>query len=413
MSRRVAITGLGVVAPNGIGKDAFWEALTKGRSGIRHITSFDPSGFPCRVAGEVADFDPTAYMSAKEARRMDRSAQFAVAAAKMAVKDARLKIDRQDKRIGVMIGSAVGGQGWAFEQYDVFKTKGLFKANPFTAACTFPNACSSQVSIALGITGPSETISSGCVSGSSAIGLAYDMIQQGKVDLMIVGGSEAPLNPGVFGAFCIARVLTKENGDSPSVPRPFDKRRDGIVLGEGAGILVMENLESARNRKAHIYAEVLGWASTCDAYSMMTAEPSGSEMKRAIVEALRSAGARMEEIGLVKAHGDGSPLNDEIEAKVLNEVFGRHVGRLAITSLKSMIGHTQGASGAIEAVASALAIAHGLVPPTINCDVPDFSWNGRPLVTGSAQRRPINKVLLNAIGFGGKYVMLVIGKLEG
>jgi len=412
MSQRVVITGLGVVAPNGIGKSAFWEALTKGQSGIRQITRFNPLEFPCRIAGEVVDFDPTAYMGAKEARRMDRSAQFAVAAAKMAVEDAQLKINRQDKRLGVMIGSAVGGQGWAFEQYDIFKAKGLDKANPFTAACTFPNACSSQVSIALGITGLSETISSGCVSSSSAIGLAYDMIRQGKVNVMIVGGSEAPLNPGVFGAFCIARVLTRENGDPPSVPRPFDMRRDGIVLGEGAGILVMERLEGARKRGAHIYAEVLGWASACDAYSMMTAEPSGSEMKRTIVEALRSAGVHVEHIDLVKAHGDGSVLNDEIEAKVLKEIFGPHLDQVAITSFKSMIGHAQGASGAIEAVASTLSVVHGLVPPTINCDAPDFNWNGRPLVTGSAQARPVNKALMNAIGFGGKYVALVIGRPE-
>jgi len=411
--RRVVITGLGVIAPNGIGKDAFWEAIKTGKSGINKISSFDISSYPTQVAGEIKNFDPTDYLSPKKARRMDKSSQLGVAAALMAVRDANLEIDKENiARIGVLTGTAVGGQGWAFEQYSIFLEKGFKRINPFTATATFPNAASAQISIELGVTGSSDTISSGCASSAAAIGYAFNNIRDKRVDIMIVGGTEAIINPAIFGTFCAVRIMSTLNREPIMTPRPFDKMRDGIVLGDGAGMLILEDAEHAIKRGAHIYAEIMGWGATCDAYHMMTRRPDGKEAMRAILLALKEANLEPEDISYVKMHGDGSVLNDKIETFIVKEVFGKHAYKIPMSSLKSMIGHTQGACGAIETVACALAINNNLIPPTINYEYPDPECD-LDYVPNEARESEIDATLVNTFGFGGKNVALILRKYKG
>ena len=408
----VVITGLGVLAPNGLGKDRFWESLERGVSGIRRISRFDPSEFPVQVGGEITGFQASEFLDYKKARRLDRSTQLAIAAAKMAIEDSRLDLTKEDRReVGVMAGTAIGGQEWDFEQYDIFKTKGLDRANPFTAINTFPNACSSHVSIEFQVTGPSDTISSGCSSGAAAIGYAYDCLRYGRAQTIIVVGTDAPLNPPVFGAFCIARVLSRNSG-STNIPKPFDKHRDGIVIAEGAGALILENLDHALRRQAHIYAEVLGWASSCDAYHMMNSEPNGEQLALAIQKALKMAGLESHEVDYVKAHGDGSISHDNSETKAIKASLGEQSRKIPVSSIKSMIGHTQGASGVIEVVGCALAIEKSTVPPTINYSEADPECD-LDYVPNHARPQKIDVAICNTLGFGGKNVVILLGKHNG
>jgi len=404
---------LGVIAPNGIGKDAFWQALREGKSGIRRITTFNVSSYPTQVAGEIKNFDPTDYVSPKKARRMDKSSQFGVAAALMAVRDANLEIGWENsEKIGVLTGTAVGGQGWAFEQYSIFLEKGFKRINPFTATATFPNATSAQISIELGITGPSNTISSGCASSATAIGYAFNQIRHKEVDIMITGGTEAIINPPIFATFCAVRIMSTLNGVPIMTPRPFDKMRDGIVLGDGAGMLILEDAEHAMKRGAHIYAEIVGWGATCDAYHMMTLRPDGKEAMRAILIALEESNLKPKDIGYVNMHGDGSVLNDKIETSIVKEVFGKHAYKIPTSSTKSMIGHTQGACGAIETIASALALEYNLIPPTINYEYRDPECD-LDYVPNESRESEMDAVLVNTFGFGGKNVALVLKRFKG
>lgn len=412
-NRRVVITGLGVIAPNGIGKDAFWKALREGRSGINKITSFDISSYPTKVAGEIKDFDPTDYVSPKNAKRMDKSSQLGVATALMAVEDANLEITCEDiERIGVVVGTAVGGQGWAFEQYSIFLEKGFRRINPFTATATFPNAISAQISIELGVRGASDTISSGCASSAAAIRYAFDRIRKKEADIMIAGGSEAIINPAIFGTFCAVRIMSTLNSDPLMTPRPFDKMRDGIVLGDGAGMLILEDAEHAIKRGAHIYAEIVGWGATCDAYHMMALRPDGKDAIRAVLQALEYADLKPQDISYIKMHGDGSVLNDKIETFIVKEVFGNFAYEIPKSSIKSMIGHTQGASGAIETVACALAINNNLIPPTINYEYPDPECD-LDFVPNEALEYEADVAMVNTFGFGGKNVSLILKRFNG
>ncbi len=410
--RRVVITGLGVIAPNGIGKRAFWDALKQGRSGIRRITRFDPSPFTTQFAGEV-DLDMSRFISPKQMKRMDRTSQLAVSAAKMSVEDAMLKIQDEDpERIGVTIGTAMAGHGTILEQHNAFKEKGPMRIGVFTAIASFPDAPSSQISIELGIKGPSFSIATACSSASDAIGYAFNAIRNRELDVVIMGGADCPIFAPILGTFCVLRALSKRNDRPEKASRPFDKTRDGFVLGEGAGILILEDLEHALKRKAHIYGEVLGFGMTCDAYHMTKPEPSGQQAIRALNQALKDAHVEPKDIDYVNAHGTSTPLNDKNETFVLKKVFGSHANKLAVSSIKSMIGHLIGAAGSVELIGSLMAIEEGIIPPTINYETQDPDCD-LDYVPNKARQKDVKIVLKNSFGFGGKNSALVVGKFTG
>jgi len=410
--RRVVVTGMGVIAPNGIGTENFWNALTHGRSGISKVTHFDATSYPSQVAGEVKDFDPTNYMSPKSARRMDRFAQFAVACARMALEDAKIGISQEDsEQIGISLGSALGGIPTAEEQHSVFIEKGLKRVDPLLATKLFLGAATSQISIEIGIHGHSNTIAGACSAGTDSIGYAFYSIKNDLAKIMVAGGSEAPLAPLTFAAFCQIGALSTRNGDPTRASRPFDLKRDGFVMSEGAGILILEDLENASERGAHIYAEILSYGTTNDAYNMVHPLPDGAHAKRAIQLTLKHANMNPMEIDYINAHGSSTPLNDKIETKIIREIFGEYAYRIPITSTKSMIGHSLGAAGSIEAIASVLTIKNQFIPPTINYEFPDPECD-LDYVPNKGRVAIVNTVLSNSYGFGGKNSALIIRKFS-
>lgn len=412
MEKRIVITGVGVIAPNGIGKEQFWDALKKGKSGIRRITTFDPEPFPTKVAGEVTDFKPGDFLDFKKARRMDRFVQFTVSAAKMAVEDSKLEIKNEDPVcVGVVTGTATAGQGWVFTQYEIFKSKGYKKLNPFTAASTFPNASSAQVSLEFKINGPSVTLSSGCASSGMAMGHALELIRNGKIDVAIVVGSEALLYPPIFGTYCVARVMSTKNGNPIKTPAPFDKNRDGMVLAEGAGCIILESLSHAEKRKASIYAELAGWGETCDAYHMISPEPQAREAERSVLMAIKDAGITKTDINYINMHGIGDPVNDKIETQMIKRIFGKQVYSIPASSVKSMIGHTQGACSVIEVVSTVLAMKNNMVLPTINYETPDPDCN-LDYVPNKSRSHKTKCALMNTFGFGGKNVAMILKNIS-
>jgi len=409
-TRRVVITGLGVIAPNGVGKEAFWSSLAAGRSGVRLISRFDSSPLPTRFAGEVNGLSLDRYLDFKQARRMDRTSHFAVAAAKMAAEDAALKIEQEDSnRIGVIVGTALAGHGFILEQHDVYRDRGPMSISPYTAIASFPDACSGQISIALELHGHSFTMSTACSSSSDTIGQAVRSIRHGEWDLAIAGGSEAPIFPPIMASFCVMRALSTRNEAPERASRPFDKGRDGFVVGEGAGMLVVEDYEHAVRRGAHIYAEILGFGLSCDAYHMTAPEPTGQYAARAIQMALDSSGVWPTDIDYINAHGTSTPLNDKTETAVIKKVFGDHARRVPISATKSMIGHLIGAAGSVELIASVLAMEHQIIPPTINLETPDPECD-LDYVPNAARPAKIRTLLKNSFGFGGKNSALVLRK---
>jgi 3-oxoacyl-[acyl-carrier-protein] synthase II len=409
-NRRVVITGMGVLSPNGIGIESFWNSMIHGISGVRKITHFDVSSYPCQIAGEVKDFDPLNYMSPKSARRMDRFSQFAVACARMALDDAKIEVtEKNSDRIGVALGSALGGIPSAEEQHSIFIEKGLKRTDPLLATKLFLGASTSQISIEIGIKGHSNTIAGACSVGTDSIGYAFYVIKNNLADIMITGGSEAPLAPLTFGAFCQIGALSTRNGDPTRASRPFDKERDGFVMSEGAGILILEELENALRRGAPIYAEVLGYGTTNDAYNMTHPLPTGEQAKKSIELALRAAKIDPTEIDCINAHGSSTPLNDKIETKIIKEIFGECAYRIPISATKSMIGHSLGAAGSIEAIVSVLTIKNQFISPTINYEFPDPECD-LDYVPNKGRRAIINTILSNSYGFGGKNAALIIRK---
>jgi 3-oxoacyl-[acyl-carrier-protein] synthase II len=408
--RRVVITGMGVIAPNGIGVDNFWNALVHGRSGVRKITHFDASSYTSRMAGEVSGFDPLDYLDSKSARRMDRFAQFAAACTRMAIDDANLKaIDRNSERTGIVLGSALGGIPSAEEQHGIFIEKGLNRVDPLLAIKIFPGGALAQVSVEFGIRGHSNTISSACAAGTDSVGYAFYAIENDLADVMITGGAEAPIVPLTFGAFCLISALSTTNGDPMKASRPFDKERNGFVMGEGAGILILESLEHAIHRDAHIYAEVLSYGTTNDAYHMAQPLPTGEQAKRSIELALRAAKIDPTEIDYINAHGSSTVLNDKTETKVIKQVFGEKSYKIPISSNKSMIGHALGAAGSIELIASVLTIKNEFIPPTINYEYPDPECD-LDYVPNNGRKASVTTVLKNSFGFGGKNSNMIIRK---
>jgi len=408
----VVITGIGVVSPIGIGKKKFWKSLVEGKSSGKRISCFDASSYPTQIAGEIVDFDPVDFLPHKDARRLDRSTQMILASAIMAVDDAQLTFDSDTRRIGVFTGTAVGGQAWAFREYEVFKEKGIRRINPFTAVSTFPNASSSQISFKFGLKGPSDTISSGCVSSTVALGYALESIQSGKIDVALVGGTEAPLHPGIFGAYCAARVMTTQNNYPCRTPRPFDLQRDGILLSEGAAVLICESLDHAKRRNARIYAEIAGWSHNADNYSLMMMNPDGLQAQSVMKDAIANAGIAVEDVDCVVAHAPGTVADDMAEAIALAHLFGNRVGSIPVVSIKSMLGHSQGACGTLEVAAGAISLRKHTILRTINCENPDprcgLTINReRPLNLG------VRHLLLNTFGFGGKNASVVLRALDG
>lgn len=409
-NQKVVITGIGIVSPIGIGKRKFWQSLLEGKSGASKISRFDASSYPTQVAGEILDFDPVDFIPHKDARRLDRSSQMILAAAIMAVEDSQLAFETESRRVGVFTGTAVGGQAWAFGQYEVFREKGIKRINPFTALTTFPNASSSQISFKFGLKGPSDTISSGCVSSTVALGYALESIRTGQLEVALVGGTEAPLHPGIFGAYCAARVMTTNNAEPSRVPRPFDIQRDGILLSEGATVLICESLEHARHRSARIYAEIAGWCHNADDYSLMMMNPNGVQSRAVMEGAILNAGITVEEIDYVQAHASGALADDMTEAIALHHVLGDRTDDVPVVSIKSMLGHTQGACGAFEIAAAALTMHKNLIPRSINCENPDPACTVR-VNRETPLKIKVRSLLLNTFGFGGKNASIILRAL--
>ncbi len=410
MKRRVVVTGLGVIAPNGLGKDNYWQAISSGVSGISKISSFDVSGYPVKIAGEVKDFKPFEYMGKKEARLLSRFAQFALAASRMAVEDAKIRIENEDNyRMGVVLGTAIGGFEIEEREYAIFYRSGINGVSPFSVMTLNPNSAVGAITLEFKVKGPNATISTGCSAGLSAIGYAYDTILNNKTDLMVTGGSEAPLLPFTFDSFCAARVLAKGNGDPTKASRPFDKLRNGYVLGEGAGIVILEEMNHALARGAKIYTEILGYGMTNDSYSMLKMEPMGKEAAKSINLALEDAGLNPEDIDYVCAHGSSSIVSDKRETQAIKLAFGESAYKIAISSIKSMIGQSLSASASLQFITAVLAMENSCIPPTINYEYPDPECDLNYVPNSALQYNP-EVALINSFGLGGNNVSLVMRK---
>ncbi len=408
--RRVVVTGLGCVTPLGLDVTSTWSNLIAGKSGIGPLTRRDASKFPAKVAGEVKDFDIAAFIDVKEGRRMDRFTQFAVASALMAVKDAGLTIDEQNAhRVGVWIGSGNGGMETYEEQFRNFEAKGYKRVSPFFVPMMIPDMAAGQVSIVLGAKGINACTVTACASGANSIGDAFKVIQRGAADAMITGGSEAAITDMSIAGFSSMKALSF-NEDPETASRPFDKNRDGFVLGEGCGILILEELEHALKRGAKIYAEIIGYGATGDAHHITAPAPDGEGGARAIQQALDDAGIQPEDVDYINAHGTSTPLNDKYETAAIKAVFGEHARKVAISSTKSMTGHLLGAAGGIEAVFSVKAIEEGIMPPTIHYETPDEECD-LDYIPNQARIADVRTVISNSLGFGGHNVTLVFRKM--
>ncbi|MDX2273239.1 MAG: beta-ketoacyl-ACP synthase II [Cyanobacteriota bacterium] len=410
--RRVVITGLGSVTPIGNTPQEFWQGLMAGQSGIGPITLFDASRHECRIAGEVKGFDPHDYLDRKEVKRNDRFVHFALAAAKQALADAKLSITPLNaEQVGVLIGTGIGGLKVMEEQQTIFLQKGPDRCSPFMVPMMIANMAAGQVAIHLGAKGPNTCTVTACAAGSNAIGDAFRLIQRGDAQAMITGGTEAAITPLSIAGFAAARTLSLRNGDPAHACRPFDQDRDGFVMGEGAGILVLEELEHARSRGAHIYAEIVGYALTCDAYHITSPAPSGEGAARAIRLALKDARLDPSQVDYINAHGTSTQANDSNETAAVKSVLGEHAHRLTISSTKSMTGHLLGGSGGIEAVATVMSIARDRVPPTINLEHPSPECD-LDYVAHHSRSQVVNVALSNSFGFGGHNATLVFAKYQ-
>lgn len=411
--RRVVITGVGVITSIGVGGEEFWNSIKNGVCGIDKITHFDASQMATQIAAEVKDFNPEDYMEKKEARRMDRYTQFAVAASKMAVKNAGLDVETIDKeKFGVVIGTGIGGLSTLEDQHTTLMEKGPNRISPFFIPMMIANLAAGQVSIALGAKGINETIVTACASGTNAIGDAFKIIQRESADVIIAGGTEAPITPLATAGFCAMKAMSTKNDQPKRASRPFDAERDGFVMGEGAGIVVLEELEHALNRGANIIAEVVGYGSTSDAYHVTTPTPGGEGAYRAMKAAVEDAKIKTEEMGYINAHGTSTEYNDKYESAAIKTLFGEYAYKLPISSTKSMTGHLLGAAGGIEAIICAYALKEGYLPGTINYETkdPECDLNYTPNKGVDAE---IEYAMSNTFGFGGQNATVVLKKWNG
>ncbi|MBE0069790.1 beta-ketoacyl-ACP synthase II [Thermoanaerobacterium thermosaccharolyticum] len=406
---RVVITGIGAITPIGNSIDELWDSLINGRSGIDKVTGFDVSSYPTKLAAEVKDFEPTEYIDKKEAKRMDRFTQFALASAKMALIDSGLDLEKEDlDRIGVIYGSGIGGIETLENQQNILKEKGPGRVSPFFVPMMIADMAAGLISITFGLKGHNETIVNACASSTNAIGDAFKVIERGDADVIVTGGSEAAITPLAIAGFCSMKAMST-NDDPKTACRPFDANRDGFIMGEGSATLILESLEHAIKRGAKIYCEIVGYGATADAYHITAPAPEGAGAARAMKLALKDADIIPEDIDYINAHGTSTEYNDKYETMAIKNVFGQHAYKLKVSSTKSMTGHMLGASGAVEAVATVLAIKNGIVPPTINYETPDPECD-LDYVPNKALEMEINYALSNSFGFGGHNATLVFKK---
>jgi 3-oxoacyl-[acyl-carrier-protein] synthase II len=408
VDRRVVVTGVGMVTPLGHTAASTWEALLAGRSGAGPITRFDASAFETKIACEVKDFDPGRYLDRKEARRMDRYTHFAIAATAEALQDANLRITPENADdIGIIVGSGIGGIETLSQQFQVYFEKGPSRLSPFLCTMMIGNMAAGHASIVFGMRGPNYGTVSACASGAHAIGAAFETVRRGAASVMLAGGAEAPVVPIGIGTFNSMRALSTRNDEPEKASRPFDRDRDGFVIGEGAGILVLEELEHARSRGAHIYGEVVGYGATADACHVTAPAEGGAGAARAMLAALREAGLHPDDVDYINAHGTSTPLNDKAETSAIKAVFGKHAWDIPVSSTKSMTGHLLGAAGAVEAIICLLAIRDSIVPPTINLENPDPDCD-LDYVPNVARRHRVRVALSNSLGFGGHNAALIL-----
>ncbi|KRW92368.1 3-oxoacyl-ACP synthase [Alicyclobacillus tengchongensis] len=410
MTRRVVVTGLGVVSPVGNDVPTFWDSLLSGKSGIREIDRFDTSDYPCKIAGLVNDFDPERYIDKKELRHMDMFTQYALYAAHEAVAHAGLVItDENRDRIGVYIGSGIGGIGTTLSNYRILLERGPKRVSPFLVPMMISDMATGQVSIEFGVRGPNSSPVSACATGSNAIGDAFKIIQRGAADVMIAGGAEAAVVDIALAGFSNMKALSLRNDEPTRASRPFDKDRDGFVMGEGAGILILESLESAQARGAHILAEIVGYGMSGDAYHVTAPDPNGDGAYRVMKAALEDAGLQTTDIDYINAHGTSTEFNDRIETLAVKRLFGDHAYKLAMSSIKSMTGHLLGAAGGVEAVACVKTLQEGMIPPTTNYETPDPECD-LDYVPNVARKSDVKVVMSNSFGFGGHNASLIFRK---
>jgi 3-oxoacyl-[acyl-carrier-protein] synthase II len=408
--RRVVVTGVGAVTPVGNTAEEFWAALIQGKSGIGPVTRFDASPLPTRIAGELKGFDPLRYMDKKDDRKFDPFLKYAIACAAMAVEDAGLNVERVDRtRFGVLVGSGIGGITTLLETHKVLLDKGPDRVSPFFIPMLIINMASGLISMRFGAKGPNSSVVTACATGNHAIGDAMKIIQRNDADIMIAGGSEAIILPLTFAGFCQMKAMSTRNDDPGRASRPFDATRDGFVCGEGGGLVVLESLDHALARDARIYAEVVGYGMTGDAHHMTAPDPEADGAARAMSLALKDAGVEPSTVGYINAHGTSTQYNDKSETMAIKRVFGDHARKLAVSSTKSMTGHLLGAAGGIEAIATAFAIHHGILPPTINYETPDPDCD-LDYIPNQARKQDVEIALTNAFGFGGTNATLVLRK---
>ncbi len=412
--RRVVITGLGVVTPLGHDLNTFWQNLIAGQCGIDKITAFDASAFATQIAGEVKNFDPApAFSSPKEIRRTDRYSQFGVYAAWSALKDSGLELDKENlDEIGVFLGSGIGGLQTTSEQLKILFERGPGRLSPFMIPMLISNMASGLVSMYFNLRGPNFATCSACATANHAIGEAWRTIKMGDAQVMLAGGAEATIVPIGIGGFCAMRAMSTRNHDPKTASRPFDKDRDGFVMGEGSGVLVLEELEHARKRGAEIYCEIAGYGNTADAHHLTSPSPGGEGAARCMKMALRSGGLNLTDISYINAHGTSTPQGDVCETQAVKTVFGDHARKLVVSSTKGATGHMLGAAGAVEMTACALAIKHGIVPPTINLQTPDPECD-LDYVPNTARQMPVNAIVNNSFGFGGHNSTIAAKKFVG
>lgn len=410
--RRIVITGLGCVTPVGIGKDKFWEAIKAGKSGLAPITRFDTKDFTCKIAAEVKDFNPTDYLDKKEAKRMDRFTQYAVVAGRLAIEDGNIDLETLDREnIGVILGTGIGGLETFETEHKKLLERGPKRVSPLLIPMMISNMAAAQVSMDLGLKGSSMTITTACASATHAIGESFRMIEKGIMDMVVTGGSEASITPVGLAGFCSMKALSTNNDNPEKASRPFDKERDGFVMGEGAGIIVLEELEHALKRGATIYGEIVGYGSTSDAYHITQPDPEAMGGTNSMVLALKERDVDYREVGYINAHGTSTYFNDKLETMAIKNVFKEHAKDINISSTKSMTGHLLGAAGGVEAIVATLALKDGIIPPTINYDHPDEECDLNYTPNKSVERE-IKYALSNSLGFGGHNASILFKKYE-